>query len=142
MPCNFLFYSLGSYKWAGIVILGSLCASINFIYSCSSSWIFSVSYDCLQNLSSESLSGGFLTSTFSLMSSLETLLGFVETVYKKNICHPHLIISILIKHESCLSVCLFVRVFRSHQKSQGHEILALGLIWANLKHDGARFSKF
>ena len=35
--------------------------------------------------------------------------------------------SILIKHESCL----FVRVFRSHQKSQGHEILALGLIGAN-----------
>ena len=51
-------------------------------------------------------------------------------------------ISILIKHESCLSVCLFVRVFRSHQKSQAHEILALGLIWANLKHVEARFLKF
>ena len=37
--------------------------------------------------------------------------------------------SILIKHESCL----FVHVIRSHQKSQLHEILALGLIWANLK---------
>ena len=34
------------------------------------------------------------------------------------------------------------RVFRSHQKSQCREILALGLIWANLKHDEARFSKF
>ena len=33
----------------------------------------------------------------------------------------------------------FVRVFQSHQKSQGHEILALGLIWANLKHVEARF---
>ena len=41
-----------------------------------------------------------------------------------------------------LSVCVSVHVFRSHQKSQGHEILALGLIWANLKHDEARFSKF
>jgi len=41
-----------------------------------------------------------------------------------------------------MSVCLSVHVFRSHQKSQGHEILALGLIWANLKHDEARFSKF
>ena len=49
-------------------------------------------------------------------------------------------ISILIKHESCL--CVSVRVFRSHQKSKGHEILALGLIWTNLKHDEARFSKF
>ena len=51
-------------------------------------------------------------------------------------------LSILIKHESCLSVCLSVHVFLSHQKSQLHEILALGLIWANLKHDEARFSKF
>ena len=47
------------------------------------------------------------------------------------------VLSILIDHESCLSVCLFVRVFRSHQKSQAHEILALDLIWANLKHDEA-----
>ena len=31
-----------------------------------------------------------------------------------NVC---LAISILIKHESCLSVCLSVRVFRSQQKS-------------------------
>ena len=36
-------------------------------------------------------------------------------------------------------VCLFVRVFQSHQKSQIHEILVLGLIWANLKHVEARF---
>ena len=35
----------------------------------------------------------------------------------------------------------FVRVFQSHQKTQGHEILALSLISANLKHDEARFSK-
>ena len=41
-----------------------------------------------------------------------------------------------------MSVCLFVRVFRSHQKSQAHEILALGLIWSNLDHYEARFSKF
>ena len=34
------------------------------------------------------------------------------------------------------------RVFQSHQKSQGHEISALGLIWANLDHYEARFSKF
>ena len=33
----------------------------------------------------------------------------------------------------------FVHIFRSHQKSQVHEILALGLIWASLKHDEARF---
>ena len=39
-------------------------------------------------------------------------------------------------------VCVSVHVFRSHQKSQGHEILALGLIWANLKHDEARFLNF
>ena len=37
---------------------------------------------------------------------------------------------------------MYVRDFQSHQKSQIHEILALGLIWANLKHDEARFSKF
>merc|ERR1711923_549683 len=36
----------------------------------------------------------------------------------------------------------FVRVFQSHQKSQIHEILALGLIWANVKHFEGRFSKF
>ena len=42
--------------------------------------------------------------------------------------------SILIKHESCLSVCVSVHVFRSRQKSQAHEILALGLIWAILDH--------
>ena len=41
-------------------------------------------------------------------------------------------LSILIKHESCLSVYLCVCVFQSHQKSQIHEILALGLIWANI----------
>ena len=35
-----------------------------------------------------------------------------------------------------------VHVFGSHQKSQGQDILALGLVWANLKHDEARFSKF
>jgi len=40
-----------------------------------------------------------------------------------------------------MSACMCVRVFRSHQKSQGREILAIGLLWANLKHDGARFSK-
>ena len=42
---------------------------------------------------------------------------------------PRAGLSILIKHESCL----FVHVFRSHQKSKLNEILALGLIWANLK---------
>ena len=50
--------------------------------------------------------------------------------------------SILIKQESCLSVCVSVHVFRSHQKSQIHDIFALCLIWANLKHDQTRFSKF
>ena len=35
---------------------------------------------------------------------------------------------------------MFVYISRSHQKSQGHEILTWGLIWANLKHDEARFS--
>ena len=41
-----------------------------------------------------------------------------------------------------LYVCLCVRDFRSHQKSQAHEILALGLLWAILDHYEARFSKF
>ena len=50
--------------------------------------------------------------------------------------------SILLKHESCLSLCLFVYVFQSHKNSQLHEILALGLIQTNLIHDEARFSKF
>ena len=50
-------------------------------------------------------------------------------------------LSILIKHESCRFVCLST-FFLSHQKSQGHEILALGLLWANLDHYEARFSKF
>ena len=45
----------------------------------------------------------------------------------------------IIKHEC---VCLLLSVFRSHQKSQGHEILALALIWASLNHYEARFSKF
>ena len=39
-------------------------------------------------------------------------------------------------------VCVFVRVFRSHQKTQAHDILALGLLWPNLDHYEARFSKF
>ena len=39
------------------------------------------------------------------------------------------------------SLQTFYRQYNT-QKSQGHEILALGLIWANLKHDEARFSKF
>ena len=34
------------------------------------------------------------------------------------------------------------KIFQSHQKSQGHDILALGLIWANLDHYETRFSKF
>ena len=39
-------------------------------------------------------------------------------------------------------VCVSVRVFRGHQKSQVHDILALGLIWIHLKTWGPRFSKF
>ena len=50
--------------------------------------------------------------------------------------------SILIKHESCGFVCLSVHVFLSHQKSQLHEILAQGVIWAWLEHDEARFLNF
>ena len=41
-----------------------------------------------------------------------------------------------------LFVCLYVGVFRRHRKSQGHEILDQGLIWTNLRHDKAWFSKF
>ena len=67
---------------------------------------------------------------------------YIKVQYYYNVCCLPVYLSILIKHESCLSVCLFVRVFQSHQKYQGHEILALGLIWANLKHVEARFSKF
>ena len=47
-----------------------------------------------------------------------------------------------IKKESCVSVCVFVRVFRSHKKPQRHEILVLGVFWANLKYDEARSSTF
>ena len=39
----------------------------------------------------------------------------------------------------CLSVCLSVRVLRSHQKSKHHDILAQCVIWAWLAHDVARF---
>ena len=39
------------------------------------------------------------------------------------------VLSILIKHESCVSVCVSVHVFQSHQKSQLHEILTQGVIW-------------
>ena len=42
----------------------------------------------------------------------------------------------IIKHKSCLSV----HIFLSHHKPQPWEILALGLIWTNLKDDEARFS--
>ena len=38
-------------------------------------------------------------------------------------------------------VCL-LSVFQSHQKSKGHDILALGLIRAILDHNDARFSIF
>jgi len=38
-----------------------------------------------------------------------------------------------------LYVCLFAF---SKKKSQAHEILALGLLWANFDHYDARFSKF
>ena len=41
-----------------------------------------------------------------------------------------------------LSVCLSVHVFLSHQKSQLHEILAQGVIWAWFEHDEARFLNF
>ena len=40
-----------------------------------------------------------------------------------------------------LYVCMSVQVFLSHQKSKLHEILPQGIIWANLKHDEARFFK-
>ena len=42
----------------------------------------------------------------------------------------------------CVSVCVSVCIFRSYQKSQLHEISAQGIIWANLKHDKARFLNF
>ena len=42
----------------------------------------------------------------------------------------------------CLSVCLSVNDFLSHQTPQFHEILCLDLFWANLGHEKARFSKF
>ena len=41
-----------------------------------------------------------------------------------------------------MCVCLSVYDFLSHQTSQFHEILVLGLFWANLGHEKARFSKF
>ena len=54
---------------------------------------------------------------------------FINIIY--DICFK----SILIRHESCV----FVHIFWSHQKSQHHEILTPGLIWANFKHNKARF---
>ena len=48
--------------------------------------------------------------------------------------------SILRKHESCVYVYM-LSVFLSHQKFQGHNILALGLISANLNHYEDRFLK-
>ena len=42
------------------------------------------------------------------------------------------VISILIKHESCMFVCLSVCVFRSYQKSEYHEILAQGIVWGEV----------
>ena len=41
-----------------------------------------------------------------------------------------------------LFVCVSVHVFWSNQKSQGYDILALGLIWANLKYVETQFSNF
>ena len=41
----------------------------------------------------------------------------------------------------CLCVCLST-FFLSHQKSQLHEILAQGVIWAWFEHDEARFLNF
>ena len=38
--------------------------------------------------------------------------------------------------------CFSVTTFLGHQKSHFHDILALGLIWANLDHYEARFSTF
>ena len=46
-----------------------------------------------------------------------------------------------IKHESCLWVCL-LSAFRSNQKSQGHELLAICLIRAYLNHCEARVCLF
>ena len=57
----------------------------------------------------------------------------------KRHCSRHYIYYIYIKWSH---TCGFVSVFRSHQKSQLREILALDLFWAYLKHDDARFSKF
>ena len=39
----------------------------------------------------------------------------------------------------CVSVCVSVHVFQSHQKSQLQDIFAQGVSWANLKHNDARF---
>ena len=46
--------------------------------------------------------------------------------YNKDNKAFEVVISILIKHEYCVSVCGFVHFFLSHQKSQHHEILAPG----------------
>ena len=37
--------------------------------------------------------------------------------------------------------CVFVHVFWRHKKFQGYDILAVGVIWAKLKHGEAWFSK-
>ena len=51
--------------------------------------------------------------------------------------------SILIKHESCVCVCLLpVSEATKSATVDGHEILALGQFWTNLKHDKALFSIF
>ena len=56
-----------------------------------------------------------------------------------------LYLSLLIKHESCLSVCGFVCYLFSEatrKESQHHDILALGIIGARFGHDEAHFFMF
>ena len=67
-----------------------------------------------------------------------TFIGFIFALTLECVIWTWLL-SILIKHESFMFVCLYVHIFRSHQKSQQHEILAQGVIVARLGHDEARF---
>ena len=69
----------------------------------------------------------------------------IRLLYKKNIFCFYFFLLLnfeATKSPRGMNLINIVHVFRSHQKPQAHKMLALGLIWTNLKHDKARFSKF
>ena len=62
---------------------------------------------------------------------------FVTPLNRQHKCQ-----SLLLKHETCCLCMCVRRVFRSHQKSQRHEILGLPNLGQLKKHDEVRFFSF